>query len=456
MTVATNNERETDLEASYDSIGSIETNVLDGFTLTSVGDVILSRPISQYTHPGFHELVALLQGSDATFGNMETLIFDIRTFSGSPAAEHGGAYHVSLPAVAPDLRAMGFNIVGCANNHTLDWGLEGMRATCQALDESGIVHAGTGENHAQAGAARFLETAKGRVALVSFATSFTPMSRACDPAGEAPGRAGVNALRLTRSITVTAEMLQNLRDIRDQLPYYNAQGSDECAVNLAGTEYKLGSSVGYSYNANGSDVAEIARNVRRGKQFSDFCIAASHGHHPGNWSDEPADYEQAFARGLIDSGADVYVAQGPHRLRGIELYKSRPIFYGLGNFIMDDLRTPVGADMFDSYDKDPQTDTDADVTVAEMTRGYETAPGLNSPVFYESVVAVSRFERNELAELRLYPIELGYSKRFANRGIPRLASPEQAREILVRLQNLSKPYGTHISVYENVGVIKLK
>ncbi|TGS89880.1 SDR family NAD(P)-dependent oxidoreductase, partial [Mesorhizobium sp. M8A.F.Ca.ET.213.01.1.1] len=45
----------------------------------------------------------------------------------------------------------------------------------------------------------------------------------------------------------------------------------------------------------------------RGKQFSDFCIVTNHGHEP-NWpdkvSDEPADYEQSFARKMIDAGAD--------------------------------------------------------------------------------------------------------------------------------------------------------
>lgn len=39
---------------------------------------------------------------------------------------------------------------------------------------------------------------------------------------------------------------------------------------------------------------------------------------------------------------------------------------------MDDLRTPVGADMFDAYGKDPRVDTDAEVPLAEMAGGYET------------------------------------------------------------------------------------
>ncbi|MET2833041.1 CapA family protein [Mesorhizobium shangrilense] len=66
---------------------------------------------------------------------------------------------------------MGFNMLSRANNHTLDWGLEGMQETSRALDENGTIHAGAGENLAQAGAARFSETSRGGVALVSFCCS---------------------------------------------------------------------------------------------------------------------------------------------------------------------------------------------------------------------------------------------------------------------------------------------
>ncbi|MDX8480132.1 CapA family protein [Mesorhizobium sp. VK24D] len=463
---------------NYDTVGSIATNVADGFTMVAVGDLIVSRPLTKGHPPGFGDIVKVLHDADVTFGNMEMNIFDIRSFEGSPQAEYGGAFHVSLPGVGPDLKAMGFNLVSRANNHTLDWGLEGMRETSHVLDQSGIIHAGAGENLAQAGAARFLETARGRVALVSLATSFTPMSRAGDPAGEAPGRPGLNALRLMQSIVVPPEKLESLRQIRDALPDSRPGGrsappavsgvstdqpedpNDPNCVVVAGMAFKAGDKAGYSYAADPRDIADILRNVRRGKQFSDFCIVANHCHQPGNWSREPADYEQSFAYRLIDAGADAYVGHGPHQLRGIEIYKGRPIFYSLGNFFYDDLRTPVGADMFEAYGKDPRVDTDAEVTVDEEAKGYPTAEGfvgaLAAPVFYESIVTVCRFEQNQLAELRLYPIELGYSKRFANRGVPRLAPAPQAKTILERLRKLSKPFGADIAIENDIGVIRLR
>lgn len=435
---------------SYDRLGSIATNVVDGFKLAAVGDLIVSRALSKGAGSGFGEIVRILREADATFGNMEMNVFDIRSFEGSPQAEYGGAYHVSLPELGPDLKAIGFNVLSRANNHALDWGLEGMRETSRVLDENGIIHAGVGENLAQASAARFLETGRGRVALISFASTFMPLSRAADPAGEAPGRPGLSALRLTENIVVPREMLENLRQIRSALPGPGPRCDAADHVVLAGKTYRLGDDVAFSYEVNPHDFANILRNVRRGKQFADFCIVTNHGHEPENWSQQPPDYEQSFARKMIDAGADAYIVHGPHQLRGIEIYKGRPIFYSVGNFIMDDLRTPVGADMFATYEKDPRIDTDAEVTVSEMEKDF------SDPVFYESIITVSRFEQNQLAELRLHPIELGHSLRLANRGLPRLAPPSHAKAILARLQKLSEPFGTEIAIENDVGVIQVR
>ena len=75
-------------------------------------------------------------------------------------------------------------------------------------------------------------------------------------------------------------------------------------------------------------------------------------------------------------------------------------------------------------------------------RGDENSP----PIKYESIVAVSRFERGQLAEIRLHPLELTDDVRMAHRGIPRIASPQAAQRILTRLQKLSAPLGTTITI----------
>ncbi|WQO62313.1 hypothetical protein U8C35_28495 (plasmid) [Sinorhizobium medicae] len=71
---------------------------------------------------------------------------------------------------------------------------------------------------------------------------------------------------------------------------------------------------------------------------------------------------------------------------------------------MDDLRTPVGADMY--AETDPREHTDGVVTLSEMSRGYSTDLGFDDPIFYESVIAKSRFEENQLAEIHLFNLQL--------------------------------------------------
>ena len=82
--------------------------VPDGFTVSAVGDLIISRPISQEAArlPAFKAVLSLLQHCDVLYGNMESSIFDARHFRGAPYSFDGDWTNSSLPGVAKDLRAM--------------------------------------------------------------------------------------------------------------------------------------------------------------------------------------------------------------------------------------------------------------------------------------------------------------------------------------------------------------
>jgi len=88
-------------------------------------------------------------------------------------------------------------------------------------------------------------------------------------------------------------------------------------------------------------------------------------------------------------------------LRGIEIYKDRPIFYGLGEFFR-------------------QMDIIGLSGMREQLARSVGPPGAPFPVKYESIVAVSRFDDGKLSEVRLHPIELTYNVRMAQRGLPAL------------------------------------
>ena len=122
---------------------------------------------------------------------------------------------------------------------------------------------------------------------------------------------------------------------------------------------------------------------------------------------------------------------------------------------MDDLRTPVGMDMFEEQGRDPSTSTDAEVTVAEMMGGYVSEPGFTEEDFYESLITSCRFENNQLVEIKLYPLELNQALRFADRGVPRRAPKERADTILNLLQEYSTPFGTDIKIENGIGTISL-
>src|ERR1700685_2575308 len=190
----------------------MQTDVPDGFTVGAVGDLIISRPLSQYAAglPGFESVLGVLRGVDVLYGNLETTLFDARYFAGAPYSWNDDWTNSSEPAVAKDLKAMGIGIVSPANNHSLDWGLEGMRETNRHLDEAGIVYAGVGEDRGLARAPQFLETPKARVALVSIASTFRPTTDALPRHGAAPGRPGLSALHVARTVVVPEAAMRSL------------------------------------------------------------------------------------------------------------------------------------------------------------------------------------------------------------------------------------------------------
>jgi poly-gamma-glutamate synthesis protein (capsule biosynthesis protein) len=434
--------------------------VVDGFSLTAVGDLIETHPGSAERTPGFAKVLELLRGANVTFGNFESTAIDPRRFTGYPQAEFGGLWVRSDPGVIPDQKSMGFDLVARANNHSTDWGIEGMRETDRRLDEAGIVHAGTGETRALARAPQYLSTPQGTVAIVSMASSFTPLSRAMDPINQARGRPGINAIRTSRRVLVSPEQLRTLKQLAAAqpegsfLPPADSSGQD---LDLFGVQYRASTAikneVAFTFQMDSVDVRETMASIRQGKENADFLIATIHAHEPGNWSETPADFLPTLAHAAIDHGADVFIGHGPHQLRGIEIYHGRPIFYSLGNFFFQvESIEPIAMDLFEQFKKDP-----AQVSDHEFLDWWHRKffGGKTAPIWYRSILAVSTYARGSIAEIRLYPVELGFNEPDLTKGVPRLAEPNVGREILETLQRLSRPYGTTIAIENNVGVIRV-
>jgi poly-gamma-glutamate synthesis protein (capsule biosynthesis protein) len=220
-------------------------------------------------------------------------------------------------------------------------------------------------------------------------------------------------------------------------------------LNLFDVRYRISDRSGLSFDMNQTDLRENIQNVRNAKENADFLIFSMHAHQPGNWSQDPPDFLPKLAHAVIDNGADMFIGHGPHQLRGIEIYKGKPIFYSLGNFFFhENQQFPIVADMWEQFKGDPSTMTEVQFSEERRLAMFK------DDVFWESVIAVSRFANGQVSEIRLYPIDLS-SLRDSQRGIPRLASPEKAQTILQRLAKLSTPFGTPIEIRDNVGIIRI-
>jgi poly-gamma-glutamate synthesis protein (capsule biosynthesis protein) len=160
----------------------------DTLSLLLTGDVILTRRVSSLADSGFLAVRQLLNDADCTFGNCELVIAD--RHEGVPSAAGRSLSSVVRSHMADDLRWLGYDLMGTANNHTLDYGTGGVAATLAHLDNAGIVGAGTGINLQEAAAPRFVETPGGRVALIGCASTVAPHAPAVLARGDYPGVPG--------------------------------------------------------------------------------------------------------------------------------------------------------------------------------------------------------------------------------------------------------------------------
>jgi poly-gamma-glutamate synthesis protein (capsule biosynthesis protein) len=432
--------------------GAAQSNPPPGpMTFALTGDAIISQRLSPFTEPEYLRMIEVIRAADLAFTNLEVLFHNYE--EAYPATHSGGTWMAAEPFIAGELVWAGFDMVSRANNHTMDYGAGGLRATTRALDAVGLVHAGAGENLAQARSPAYLETAGGRVALISVASTFSDEDRAGPQGDDIRGRPGLSPIRYTRTYTVSAASLQKLRDVAEELGFRT--GSQEDRMRFLREQFVVGDPPGWRTEAHEGDLEEILAAVRDARRQADWVIVTSHSHEGGSSREVPADFLVDFARAAVDAGADLFVGHGPHVLRGIEIYNGKPIFYSLSNFLFQNetIRYLPG-DIYQNYGL-PATATTADVfdarNEASRTGGF---PGMR--IYWESIVAVPAFEDGALDEIHLYPITLGFGLPRPQRGRPRLADKEAGERIIEKMRELSEPFGVevHYLANENIGVVR--
>jgi poly-gamma-glutamate capsule biosynthesis protein CapA/YwtB (metallophosphatase superfamily) len=435
----------------------LELGMSDGFVLAAVGDCMISRPISQLAaaDEAFAGVLGLLRRSDVACGNLETPILRRDLEGAFPCSDDGDWTMRAEPSAAADLRAMGIGLVARANNHALDWGLEGMRETTRLLREAGVADAGTGGHRGAARAAGYAETTRGRVGLVSFTTTFRGTTDALPPRGAAPARPGVSGIRLKRRFVLPSATFEAVATLSGLLPdpdrYGEVAPEEEGVVSLLGQRFEAGDvdDPVRRYEMSELDVDELRAAVRLGKQHSDLLVVFVHSHEGARGAgttEEPGGFLVELAHGLIDAGADAFFTTGIHRLGPVEVYRGRPVSYGLGNFICSDLQEPLGADLHEDNEAvvrrvvGAEPATDADLTNV-LNAGW-----FSDPEWFTSVVVRARFGREGLVGMDIHPITLGYGQRLTRSGVPGLAPSDVGRDVLASLADRSAGFGTRIEV----------
>ena len=373
-------------------------------TITLAGQSMIRSDV-RATAPAAVPLIQSLLTGDVVFTNLESAVAE------KGETIHEGRGFLTPPEALDALTTFGFNLLSLSGNHAFDLKVPGVQNTLREADSRKIVHAGTGNNLAEAAAPAYLHTAKGTVALIASASGLIT------PGGSATAqRPGVNELRV------------------------EAGGKEnEATADLPGSP---------ANTPNPEDSQRILRSIRDARAHADLVIVYQHNHVFANHSFStiftegmperlaPNEWLRKWTHAEVDAGADIIVMHGAPLLHGVEIYHGKPIFYDLGNFI---------------YNLVP------------------TLTYIDEPMSWESAVAYLQFEGKNLKSISLRPITLNVigegqpdihneyanNQFLATRGLPSPATGARAGYILQRLADLSKPFGTKIEIKGDTAEIKL-
>jgi poly-gamma-glutamate synthesis protein (capsule biosynthesis protein) len=173
------------------------------------------------------------------------------------------------PAALPIAARYGVDVANQSNNHAYDQGASGLLDSLGQIRKAGLAPVGAGASMEDALEAAYFDLQGWRVAVVGIDEVLDPITEVAGP--DEPGTAA------------------------------------------------------------GHDFSLVLHAIRGAARHADIVVVTIH------WGVEldtrPRTYQVAEAHRMIDAGADAIFGHHAHRLQPLETYRSRPIFYGLGNFV---------------------------------------------------------------------------------------------------------------------------
>jgi poly-gamma-glutamate capsule biosynthesis protein CapA/YwtB (metallophosphatase superfamily) len=258
-----------------------------------VGDVNLMN-VADPAVP-FARMAEEMRAADLVFANLECCLYRP---PGTHAVEREGFF--ADPDIAGEaLKIGGIAAVGLANN--VNYGAAAIEGSIAQLDRLGIAHAGAGSDLGQARAPAIVKAGGLKIGFVQRSSVYWPTDH---EASEHAG--GIAVIPGHTAYQVPAHKA------RPQMPPMNRPGIPPIILTWADRAY---------LSAFNDDIAGLRNDA-------DIVVASCH------WGlgEEVLDYMSEIAHAAIDAGADVVIGHGPHYSLPVELYRGKPIFYGLGSF----------------------------------------------------------------------------------------------------------------------------
>lgn len=431
---------------------------MSDITISSVGDCFITQHLGRDHR--FKELQNFFAGHDVNLANLEVVLHHFDVY---PAPVSGGSWACARPDVLEDLKDLGINLLGCANNHSIDWNIGGVLSTLNSVGDYGFPHAGLGKNLAEASMPAYLNTPHGRVALISVTSTCPVWGMAGEQRPDVMGRPGANVLRYDVIHRVLPEQMEGLKKAAD-VTEVNAdrmlnekEGFSkplEGGFYLGNLHFEVSRHSGTITRMNQEDAQRIVKAIDEARRQADIVIVSSHGHErKGMDKSRPADFMSEFAHLCIDHGAHMFVSHGPHIWRGVEIYQGLPIFYGIGNFIFENEsmeRQP--AEFYHLYNLD-STNTVSDGLDCRSLHGTRGLAA-DSRVYESAAVSVT-FHEGRLTRAELFPLTLHFKGSYSEKGIPALAENTEAEQILRHIGALCETYGTKMDIQQGKGMICL-
>lgn len=265
---------------------SMATLILTGdMNLMNVGDPAVPFALVRDT----------FQAADLVFGNLECCLYQ---------PPRGHSFHnegfFADPVVGGEaLRQAGIAAVGIANN--VNYGDAAILASVAQLDELRIAHTGAGIDLTAARAPAIVERGGLRFGFLQRSAVYWPTNHEAGPYDP-----GIAVLRAHTAYQVP------MHKTRPEIPPMNRPGIPPVIVTWMDRD---------SLRSFTDDIAAL-------RQRADVVVASCHwGLHK-----QVLDYMRETGRAAVDAGADIVVGHGPHYSLPVEVYRGKPIFYGLGSF----------------------------------------------------------------------------------------------------------------------------